>query len=688
MSLVRKRIVLPLIPTDIFQVIRPTQNKDAVLDLTYQQLLTALSEVFSGGGSLILLKTDGVDNGNQNLLNLVAGPGITLSDDNVGNITITSTGGTGGTYTVNNGLSPQPGDPNNFQLGGDLIENTIIDNANSYNLSVIGEYNGGALFYVSNPIVTSFEDPSTCGIRSDTESGVAVFGNSVDNYGIRGYSENSVGVQAEADANYPLVATGNYITAGLFRCFNTTGKDALDVIRLIRIGASPGASMSFETDDGGVNAISNRIKSRFPSTGLSQLAISGVDGAVESELFTLNGTGQLKLNNYTGATFDGAVVKVLGVDASGNVFTTTGASAGTGTTNTISKWSATSGVLTDSSISDNGSGDVTITSSTDSRLFLKVPPGGTVNLLFFQKNNITTFAAGVDAANNYVISSYNPSTGASVGRAIEVTTNTIDVTLTSLAGTGSRMVTADANGKLSTTAIPSASGITGLGTSGNIQTGATQTLATGTSGTAFAIVSSSNTHTFNIPLASTSGVTAGLISNTNYNTFNGKQDALGTTKSVKILSNNVELDNDLITPGNSKVYGTDASGVRGWKADPTNLFQLVVAASDETTPLTTGTSKVTFRMPRGVTLTSVRASLGTAQGAGSIFTVDINENGVSILSTKITIDNNEKTSTTAASLPIISDVNLADDAEMTVDVDQVGDGTARGLKIYLIGTTV
>jgi hypothetical protein len=115
-------------------------------------------------------------------------------------------------------------------------------------------------------------------------------------------------------------------------------------------------------------------------------------------------------------------------------------------------------------------------------------------------------------------------------------------------------------------------------------------------------------------------------------------------------------------------------------------FELVVAASDESTALTTGTAKITFRMPRAVTLTSVRASLTTAQASGNIFTVDINEGGTSILSTKLTIDNTEKTSTTAATPPVISDANLADDAEMTIDIDQIGNGTATGLKVYLIGT--
>lgn len=112
---------------------------------------------------------------------------------------------------------------------------------------------------------------------------------------------------------------------------------------------------------------------------------------------------------------------------------------------------------------------------------------------------------------------------------------------------------------------------------------------------------------------------------------------------------------------------------------------IAVACSDETTALTTGTAKVTFRMPFAFTLTAVRASLTTAQASGSIFTVDINEAGSTILGTKITIDNTEKTSTTAADAPVISDLNLADDAEVTVDIDQIGTSGAAGLKVYLIG---
>lgn len=112
-----------------------------------------------------------------------------------------------------------------------------------------------------------------------------------------------------------------------------------------------------------------------------------------------------------------------------------------------------------------------------------------------------------------------------------------------------------------------------------------------------------------------------------------------------------------------------------------------LACSDETTALTAGTSKVTFRMPHAMTLTAVRASLNVAGTTSGITTIDINEGGVSVLSTKLTIDLTEKTSTTAATPAVISDSSLADDAEITIDIDAISGGaTEKGLKITLIGT--
>jgi hypothetical protein len=133
---------------------------------------------------------------------------------------------------------------------------------------------------------------------------------------------------------------------------------------------------------------------------------------------------------------------------------------------------------------------------------------------------------------------------------------------------------------------------------------------------------------------------------------------------------------------------TDATtGAAVWVLKTVSIpIEIQSAASDETTALTTGTAKVTFRAPSAFTLTGVRASLTTAQASGSIFTVDINQNGTSVLSTKLTIDNTEKTSVTAATPPVISTSAITDDAEITIDIDQIGNGTAKGLKITLIGT--
>ena len=115
---------------------------------------------------------------------------------------------------------------------------------------------------------------------------------------------------------------------------------------------------------------------------------------------------------------------------------------------------------------------------------------------------------------------------------------------------------------------------------------------------------------------------------------------------------------------------------------------LIVAISDESTALTTGTAKVTMRAPYAMTLTQIpRASVNTVSSSG-IPTVDINVTGTgSILhaSNKLTIDANEKTSTTAATATSLVTTSIADDAEFTFDIDVAGTG-AKGLKVAIYHT--
>lgn len=134
------------------------------------------------------------------------------------------------------------------------------------------------------------------------------------------------------------------------------------------------------------------------------------------------------------------------------------------------------------------------------------------------------------------------------------------------------------------------------------------------------------------------------------------------------------------------VYQSDGSTWEDWNPFGTSIEHevLMIAISDESTAITTGTAKVTFRMPFAMDLTEVRASLTTASSSGNP-TFDINEGGSTILSTKLSVDSGEKTSTTAATPAVISDSALADDAEITIDIDTAGTDAA-GAKIYLIGT--
>ena len=115
---------------------------------------------------------------------------------------------------------------------------------------------------------------------------------------------------------------------------------------------------------------------------------------------------------------------------------------------------------------------------------------------------------------------------------------------------------------------------------------------------------------------------------------------------------------------------------------------IILACSDETTDLATGTARVTFRMPWAATLTAVRLSVNTAP-TGSALIADVNEAGASVFSTRPQIDAGARTSVGSTVTPVISDSALAADAEITVDIDQVGSTIkGKGLKVALYVTRV
>jgi len=168
----------------------------------------------------------------------------------------------------------------------------------------------------------------------------------------------------------------------------------------------------------------------------------------------------------------------------------------------------------------------------------------------------------------------------------------------------------------------------------------------------------------------------------------GQIGSVGDADAIAIASNGVVTFSQIpVMPANS----IDSDEYIDGSIDKEHLSAgaktevIAIACGDESTAHAAATAVVTFHMPYAFTLTGVKAGL-TVAPVGSVFTVDINEAGTTILSTKITIDASEKTSGSAATAAVISDTALAADALMTIDIDGVGSSTAgAGLKVYLIG---
>ena len=144
--------------------------------------------------------------------------------------------------------------------------------------------------------------------------------------------------------------------------------------------------------------------------------------------------------------------------------------------------------------------------------------------------------------------------------------------------------------------------------------------------------------------------------------------------------------------GSTNQVLTVTAGLPAWEdaGSLTHNVAVQFACGTETTAIGATGQVLSFRMPFAMTLNAgiagVKGSLVTA-GTGALLTVDINESSSTILSTKLTFDASETTTLSAATPVVISDVNLAADAIITVDIDQLdGGGVAAGLKITLMGS--
>lgn len=113
-------------------------------------------------------------------------------------------------------------------------------------------------------------------------------------------------------------------------------------------------------------------------------------------------------------------------------------------------------------------------------------------------------------------------------------------------------------------------------------------------------------------------------------------------------------------------------------------YQIEVALSQLDTDLEAATGVAKFPCPEDITIQSVFVQVDTAP-TGSTAQWDINVEGSTILSTKITIDAGEFSSLTAATPPVISSADVDKGDDFVIDRDQVG-ATIAGQNDILVIT--
>lgn len=167
----------------------------------------------------------------------------------------------------------------------------------------------------------------------------------------------------------------------------------------------------------------------------------------------------------------------------------------------------------------------------------------------------------------------------------------------------------------------------------------------------------------------------------------GEETSSTSTSAYGLTATSIAADDEIVIDVTQVGSVTAGTGLKVYFVGQTAQYQtFIIAGSDETSDLATGTSVATFRTPFAYNITDVRASITTAS-SGSDIIVDVNANGTSIFSSLLYIDAGETTSTTATSSVAITGSEISADTEITVDIDQVGSITpGAGLKVYLIGT--
>ena len=160
-------------------------------------------------------------------------------------------------------------------------------------------------------------------------------------------------------------------------------------------------------------------------------------------------------------------------------------------------------------------------------------------------------------------------------------------------------------------------------------------------------------------------------------------DSYARTDQVETFNFDVEFGGAITasswTIANIIAIGDTALATKEY-ADLGRRESLGFALGTETDVALTG-QRVSFVMPFAGTIDEIIVSNIIAHTAGA-FTLDVNKNTATILSTKLTVDPNETSSITALTPPVYLTTTFAKGDIFTVDIDSVATGSPAGTKIW------
>lgn len=176
-----------------------------------------------------------------------------------------------------------------------LYSSNIRTGSGSQNYGVFGYANSGAANY---------------GVAGLSDSGIGVYGSTDSGTGLHGFAYSGLAFRAEdKSANTNTVEILADFKRGTLS--TSTGNGIGGAVTFTNLATGPNYVES--------NRLTSMLTDATYATRTSSFIINGVNSGTSADLFTLAGSGALRLHKYGIGTFTGTPAYTLQVDASGNV---------------------------------------------------------------------------------------------------------------------------------------------------------------------------------------------------------------------------------------------------------------------------------------------------------------------------------------------------------------------------------